>query len=125
MVTVVLHAALAEMVSVLALHLFPPSCTKNDNKATNNVTSNPYYPLMLRSFAKLLFAFHPTHVEAVANAANRPHVLAVVFSMLALDPAAHILTCTICVALGLLSSETAIFQIPAILLTMTVIQWKR
>ena len=41
------------------------------------------------------------------------------------DPDVHLSLCTAAAILGLLSSETAVFQIPAALVTMTVIQWKR
>ena len=113
MVSVVLHAALAEIVSIVAMLLFLPD-------APTTLQS-----LTLRTVTKLLFALHPAHVEAVANAANRPHILAVIFTLLTLDPSCHILMCAIYMALAFMSCETAIFQVPAVLITMTAIQWKR
>lgn len=115
MVNVVLHAALAEMVSMVALALFPEK----------EKSHQPLYSITLRTLTKLLFSLHPVHVEAVTNAANRPHILALLFTLLALDPYCHILTSAICMALALMSCETAIFQVPAILITMISIYWKR
>jgi len=115
MVTVVLHAALAEMVSLLACALFQP---KKDSSLS-------YQTLTLRSVTKLLFAFHPTHVETVANGANRPHILAIVFSLLAMDLNTPVMTSVLSLASGLLCSETAVFQVPAIIVTMTLVHWKR
>lgn len=79
---------------------------------------------LLRALSKLIFALHPTHVEAVANAANRPHVLAVLSSVLVVDYRTHIIMVVLGMACGLLSCETAIFQVPAILVTMTVIKYR-
>jgi len=98
MVNVVIHAALGEMVSVLALALFPQKENKHHD--------HHFYTITLRSLTKLLFTLHPSHVEAVANAANRPHLLALMFTFLTLDPSCHIL-------------------FTAILVTLTAIHWKR
>jgi hypothetical protein len=116
MVNVVIHAALGEMVSVLALALFP----QKEKSRYGHL-----YTITLRTLTKLLFVLHPSHVEAVANAANRPHLLALMFTFLTLDPSCHILLTAIFVASALMSCETAIFQVPAILVTLTAIHWKR
>jgi hypothetical protein len=42
--------------------------------------------LLLHSITKLLFCLHPTHVEVVANAANRPHLLSISFALILCDP---------------------------------------
>lgn len=117
MINVVIHAALGEMVSVLALMLFP------QKEKTSN--GQPLYAITLRTMTKLLFVLHPSHVEAVANAANRPHLLALMFTILTLDPSWHILLTAIFFASALLSCETAIFQVPSIIITLAAIHWKR
>jgi hypothetical protein len=115
MVTVIIHAALAEMISLLACSLFYPKQRINSS----------YRILLMRSITKLCFALHPTHVEAVANGANRPHVLAIVCSILAMDCNSSLVVSMVVLAMGLMCSETAIFQTPAIILTMTLVHWKR
>merc|ERR1740139_2061752 len=111
-VNVIIHACLAEMVSVLALQLFP-------------TVTNAKSGMGIRSLTKLLFAFHPCHVEAVANGANRPHILALVFSLLMVDDRTNILILLFGAVASLLTSETAIFQFPAVMATMTIVKWKR
>ena len=110
-VSLVLHAALAELISNCACLLFP--------------SSKSNYQSMLKVITKLLFALHPTHVEAVSNAANRPHILALMFSILAVDYRIPFIFVPISVSLALTSCETATFQLPAILITMTVIKWRK
>ncbi len=117
MINVVIHAALGEMVSVLALMVFP--------QKEKTPYGHPLYAITLRTLTKLLFVLHPSHVEAVANAANRPHLLALMFTILTLDPSCHILLTAIFFASALLSCETAIFQVPSILVTLAAIHWKR
>lgn len=107
----VIHAALAEIVSICACLLFPQS---DKNRQST-----------LFACTKLLFAFHPTHVEAVSNAANRPHILALMFSILATDYRMPIFFVPFLVAFALTSCETATFQLPAILVTLTVIAWRK
>ena len=110
-VNVLIHAATAETCSIAATLLFPDL--------------GPTQTIVLRAMTKLLFALHPAHVEVVANAANRPHILAVLLSSLMLDPANHLLLVVVAEIGGLLCSETAIFQLPGVLATITVIKWKR
>ena len=110
-VNVLIHAAAAETCSIAATLLFP------DLDSTHTT--------VLRAMTKLLFALHPAHVEVVANAANRPHILAVLLSSLMLDPANRLIVVIMAEIGGLLCSETAIFQLPGVLATLTVIKWKR
>lgn len=111
MIGVIIHASLAESVSIVGCQLFPDT--------------NPASSLILRTITKLLFALHPVHVEAVANSANRPHILALLASMIAVDYRTHIVLLYVVYVIGLTSAETFIFQMPAILLTMLAIQWNR
>lgn len=110
-VNVLIHAAAAETCSIAATLLFPDL--------------GPTHTMVLRTMTKLLFALHPAHVEVVANAANRPHIMAVLLSSLMLDPASHLMLVAAAEVGGLLCSETAIFQLPGVLATITVIKWKR
>ena len=110
-VNVLIHAAAAETCSIAATLLFPDL--------------GPTHTTVLRAMTKLLFALHPAHVEVVANAANRPHIMAVLLSSLMLDPASHLMLVAAAEVGGLLCSETAIFQLPGVLATITVIKWKR
>lgn len=103
---IVTHAATAECVSILAMQIFGNS-------------------LLLRILTKLLFAFHPTHVEVTANAANRPHLLATLWSVLLGNPDLHIGAVLLLQIVGLLSSETFIVQMPAVVMTLVLITWNR
>mmetsp|Transcript_56886 Transcript_56886/g.66492 ORF Transcript_56886/g.66492 Transcript_56886/m.66492 type:complete len:602 (+) Transcript_56886:55-1860(+) len=111
MITVILHAGLSQMVSILTILLYPLK-----SKTTSS---------LLQCISALLFGLHPTHVEAVANAANRHIVLALISSVLVSDDAVGFRWVLCVYPIGLLCSETAIFQMPAILCTMTAIKWKR
>jgi len=107
-INVLVHAALSEMISIVALLLFP------------NSSKGP-----LKILVTLFFALHPCHVEVVANAANRPHLLALLFNIMCVDPRVNIIFFILSLCCGLLCCETAIFQYPAILVTMTVIYYRR
>ena len=107
---VVTHAAAAEVVSLLACQMMLQN--------NNNQSSFRYS----RVLVKWIFLLHPTHVEVVANAANRPHLLACLFAATLCDPSLHIILVMILMACGLLSSETFLFSTPAILLTLTYLQ---
>lgn len=71
---------------------------------------------------KLFFALHPTHVEVVVNAANRPHLLACLFALTISDPTLPIQWVALFEVCGLMCAETFIFTMPAVLLTMTFLQ---
>ncbi|KAL7549210.1 hypothetical protein ACHAWF_012481 [Thalassiosira exigua] len=118
-VNVLIHAALSKVVGVLALLLFshPRDGERGGGKRRIEAACTRYVP-------QLLFALHPAHVEAVANAANRPHILALLFNATIVDPEVPILAVGILAALGLLAAETAIFQYPAIVLTTTAIRYR-
>lgn len=105
------HAATGECVSILAVRIF------------SHLPSSQ--SLFLQCLVKLLFCLHPTHVEVTANAANRPHLFAVLVSVVLCDPQLHILTVMVMQIVGLLCSETFIFQMPAVCITLTLIQWRQ
>jgi hypothetical protein len=65
---------------------------------------------------------HPSHVEVVANAANRPHLLALLFNVVVCDPGTPLIVVLVLGYGGLLCCETAIFQYPAMVLTMTAVR---
>ena len=104
-VNVLAHAATAEVVGILATRLFP-AC---------------HYPLILRLATKLVFSLHPTHVEVTANAANRNHIFAVLCSTILSDPMGNMAVFCLVLIVGFLCSETFLFQLPAAIVTMTVI----
>lgn len=103
------HAAAAETVGILAVRLFAPA-TANDS-------------LILKMCTKIVFALHPTHVEVAANAANRNHILAVLFSTTLADPWCPLWFFFLALIAGFLSSETFLFQIPAAIITAIAIQY--
>jgi len=115
-VNVLIHAALVQMVGAVATLLFShdPSSERTPSKLQ----------LCTKYIAQLLFALHPVHVEAVANIANRPHILALLLNTTIIDPHAPLAALAVLFALGLLTAETAIFQLPAIVLTMTAIHYR-
>lgn len=111
LVNVLIHSLIAELAGIAAVLLYPDL--------------SPLSSALLSSLAKLIFALHPTHVEAVANGANRPHILAVLCSAVMLDPRNGILVVALAGISGLGCSETFLFQLPAVLVTTTVVRWKR
>jgi protein O-mannosyl-transferase len=108
-VNVVLHTYLSHMVGSLAVSIFP--------------SSKLWQARTTLWMATLIFALHPVHVEAVANAANRPHVLALFFSLSTLDSSLPKLI--VMWTVGLLCSETMLFQLPAIVLTSAFLHWRK
>ena len=72
---------------------------------------------------KVVFILHPTHVEVTANAANRNHILAVLFSTILCDPACPIFLLLFSLVCGFLCSETFLFQVPAAMVTLVVLQY--
>ena len=104
-INVLIHACLVRLIGVLSLLLFP----------------NQYATSLL---SQLLFSFHPTHVEAVTNAANRPHILGLLFNLAIEDPSFPLVGVGIGNALALLSAETALFHLPAVLVTMVAIRYR-
>ena len=112
-VSVMLHATTAERVSIVGCRLF----------ARKGVDG--WGMVLLRSLIKVLFSLHPCHVEAVANVANRPHVLALLASMLAIDVRSHIFVVFLSLVVGFTCAETFIFQTPAIILSMVAVHWRQ
>ena len=114
-VNVMIHAAIVQLVGVVAVLLFPSSRHTSYNSLLQSTT---------RHLSQLLFALHPTHVEAVANCANRPHLLGLLFNAAIVDPSFPLAGVAILAMAGLLSAETALFQLPAVVLTMTAIRYR-
>jgi len=106
-VNVILHTVTAHLVGSLAPKVFP--------------SNNPWIRKTTQWVAFLLFTLHPAHVEVVANVANRPHVLALLCSLLTVH-ATRIEVIILAWTIGLLSCETMVFQLPAVLLTATIVR---
>eukprot|EP00985_Skeletonema_marinoi_P006953 scaffold3037_cov142-Skeletonema_marinoi.AAC.2 len=124
-VNVLIHVVLVQLVGVVAQLLFA-TATDGDDRTKNNQQQKQSRLLRYTQYiAQILFALHPTHVEAVANVANRPHLLALLFNITIVDPSIPFVAVGVLGAAGLLSAETGIFQYPAIVLTMTAIQYRR
>ena len=110
------------------LLLFSCRCCGNITFSRNSPSSSNRKPSNLQLYTKyisqFLFALHPVHVEAVANVANRPHILALLLNTTIVDPNIPLVAVAVLATLGLLTAETAIFQLPAIVLTMTAIRYR-
>ena len=113
-VNILIHAAIVQLVGVVAMLLFSSSRGARPSNSQ----------LATKFFSQLFFALHPVHVEAVANVANRPHLLALLFNATIVDPGVPLAGVVLLATAGLLSAETAIFQFPAIVLTMTAIRYR-
>ena len=113
LVNVILHACTAEMVGMLSCRMF---VKLGHEKNLASLT-------ILRALSKLMFGLHPTHVEVAANGANRAHVLGMLCSLIALDERLPIIFSYLVYAVGLLSCETCIFLLPAILITLVTCRW--
>jgi hypothetical protein len=112
-VNILTHAAAAEIIGILAIRL----------TLFQQPTQTQQQRLLLRMITKIVFILHPTHVEVTANAANRNHVLAILFSMILCDPTCPILLFGLAILCGFLCSETFLFQIPAAMVTLVVIRY--
>ena len=135
-----IHATLVRLVGILSTLLFFTPYrydSNNNNKKKNgkktkrrrrrsNYDGPPTLLLRYTSYcARILFAIHPAHVECVVNAANRPHILALLFNLIICDPSSiSVITFMVLAVVGLLSCETAIFHYPAIVMTMTTIHYR-
>lgn len=115
-VNVLIHAAIVQLVGVVAALIFADdaSGTKHQGKVH----------FWTRILSMIIFALHPVHVEAVANIANRPHILALLFNATLLDPGTPLLAFAALSSMALLSAETAIFQFPAIIMTMIAVRYR-
>ena len=112
-VNVLIHTAIVQLIGTVSSLLF-----SGDKKDDINLH------LYTKYISQLLFALHPVHVEAVVNVANRPHILALLFNATIVDPSVPLLAMAILAMAGLLTAETALFQFPAIVLTMTAIRYR-
>jgi hypothetical protein len=108
-INIITHAAAAEVVGILATRLFAQKTQRQQ--------------LLLQMITKIVFILHPTHVEVTANAANRNHILALLFSVILCDPQCPLWLFTLALISGFLASETFLFQIPAAMVTLVVIQY--
>ena len=128
-VNVMIHAAIVQLVGAVATLLFLTGNGRNNEQQESNTQQQQQQQQRLHYYTKyisqILFAIHPTHVEAVANVANRPHILGLLFNATIVDPSVPLIAMSILATLGLLTAETAIFQFPAIVLTMTAVQYNR
>ena len=109
LINLVIHSATALLVGLLACKVFP-----SDNVWIRQSTT---------WIASLIFALHPTHVEAVANVANRPHILSLLCSLLTVY-SNRVEVIVPVWTLGLLSCETLVFQLPAVMLMGLLVKWR-
>ena len=137
-VNAILHATVGDLVGQLATQLSLIEIVTSSRQ----IISQQHQLLGLQLITKVLFCLHPTHVEVTANAANRNHLLAVLFGVILCFPgrratrsirSAGALMSTppiittpfwlflIAMILGYLASETFLFMIPGVMVTMTVI----
>lgn len=109
---IILHAAITQMIGRLS------TCLCMDYKAGHmNVQ------IIEKTVTSALFMLHPTHIETVVNAANRAHLLGLLFAVASLDLGLNIFLTGLIHIAGLLSCETAIFFLPAIILTWVYLDY--
>ena len=118
-VNILAHACTADLVGILAVQLYPKYTT---GSTTKNSNSNSYYYFLLHIVTKVVFVLHPTHVEVTANCANRNHIFAVLCSVVLCDPNISMVLLQLILLVGFLCSETFLFQLPAVIVTMIVIR---
>ena len=121
-----IHATLVRLVGILStLLFFAPHRYDNNNEKKKRKNGETLLLRCTSHCARILFAVHPAHVECVVNAANRPHILALLFNLVICDPSSISVIAFVALAVaGLLSCETAIFHHPAIVITMTTIHYR-
>lgn len=113
LISIIIHAFLADVVAIAGVTLFPPQ-------------KSPNHRMLQFTLTKLFFALHPTHNEAVVNAANRGHLMALLaavyssFGFYTDISVVHLAT-----VVGLLSSETFVFQLPAIIVTIALVWYRK
>ena len=130
-INVILHACVVEMVSYVGISLFPLEA----NQKT--------YECLLQMIIRLIFAMHPVAVEIAANGANRPHVIGLFCSLLAClvilktvercvddDRPSKVSVTAIVIlniiwTIGIFSSETIVFHVPAVFATCIAIHWQQ
>ena len=117
-VNIVLHACVAELVSILAVKLFVSSKARNNREAAKYA--------VLRALSKLLFGLNHSHVEVAINGANRAHVLGLLCSLIVtVDDTLPLYLVNIVFTIGLLSCESVVFHMPAVVLTLLVSRLNR
>lgn len=110
LVGIITHAAAAELVGILAIQWYQPPASLQ---------------FTLRILAKLTFVLHPTHVEVTANAANRPHTVAILCAIGASSPNTNYFLYIVLLVCGFLSCETFLFQTVGIVTTMVLVSERR
>ena len=113
LVNALCHAAAGELVGQLATQLFVLN--------TNPFISEGENAMWLQLITKIVFCLHPTHVEVTANAANRNHILAVLLALIVCFITTPFWLFLAALVSGYLASETFVFLIPGIMVTMTVL----
>lgn len=106
------HAALADLVGGLAVELVKGFIPGGGSQS---------YVTLLYVLTKALFTLHPTHVEATANAANRNHLLSPICAVLLANPDLPWWLFLVALAGGYLCSETFIFTMPGVVITLTMV----
>jgi hypothetical protein len=115
-VNVLAHAAAAELVGILG-SIF----ALDSYRANVDVIDDA---MVVKLLAKAAFALHPTHVEVI-NAANRPHLLAVLCSVTLCDPRAPTWVFLAALTSGYLVAETFLFQVVPAAVTAACIVYLR
>ncbi|CAB9497774.1 and TPR repeat-containing protein 3 [Seminavis robusta] len=110
---IITHAAVAELVGALAVEIVKGFLPQSPHTYV--------YTTLLYVITKALFVLHPTHVEATANAANRPHLLGVLCAVLLSNPDLPWGLFVSILAAGYMFSETFLFTMPPVLVTLTLI----
>jgi hypothetical protein len=128
-INIITHATTADLVGKLAVQLLlplfvtPASYRDNNHNNENSIQPQKIMRGWIFVITKVCFALHPTHVEVVINAANRSHMVAVLLAVYACDPSIPVLCFILATIMALLSSETALFQIIPIAITMVAISY--
>ena len=115
---VMTHAALAEGVGILAYRLVSLSSSLPSSVPSQQAQHDF---TVVRHLAKWIFIFHPTHVEVTANAANRPHLLAVLFAVWLCGEVPLLWACPSLLVAGFLSSETFLFAVVPVAVTRAIL----
>ena len=126
LINVLLHALVSELVALLAVALVTPyrKYYQQPAQTHNPQSSSSSYAFWLYTWTKLLFVCHPTHVEVTANAANRPHLIAVAAACLVAHPQTPLILVFLpSLVIGFLSAETFLFAMVPATLTLLLIQY--
>lgn len=127
-VNILTHCVVGELVGLLAVQLFgfqngntssSSRCVSSSSSSRLSATTIMKLNLFLHCLTKTLFILHPAHVEVSVNAANRPHLLGVLCATICCFYDLPILLFICFIVSGFLVSESFIFQVPSILITLT------